>query len=94
VGDLCLELRVTPQDGRAIDATAMEQTHAVVAARVGMAGIAHPSVGRDGDHLVVVLPGLEDGTEVLDGEASQLAAVLRSGPLPLPLEAVSAGPCG
>ena len=28
VGDLCLELRVAPEDGRAIDATAMEQaTH-------------------------------------------------------------------
>jgi preprotein translocase subunit SecD len=29
-----------------------------------------------------------------DDQASQLAAVLRSGPLPLPIEEVSAGPCG
>ena len=29
-----------------------------------------------------------------DDEASQLAAVLRSGPLPLPLEVISSGPCG
>jgi preprotein translocase subunit SecD len=74
VGDLCLELRVALQDRRAIDATAMEQVHAVVAARVGMAGIANPSVGRDGDHLVVVLPGPEDGTEVLDALSGLLTA--------------------
>ncbi len=29
-----------------------------------------------------------------DDQVYQLAAVLRSGPLPLPLEEVSAGPCG
>ena len=74
VGDLCLELRGAPEDGEAIDATTMEQLHAVVAARVGLAGISNASVGRDGDHLVVWLPGLADGTQVLDALSGLLTA--------------------
>ncbi len=72
---LCLELRVAPQDGAAIDATAMEQARAVVAARVEMTGIVEPSLEMVGeDHLMVWLPGLEDGTEVLDALSGLVTA--------------------
>ena len=74
MGDLCLELRVAPEDGRAIDATAMEQLRTVVGARVGMTGISNPSVESDGDHLVVWLPGLADGADVLDALSGLLTA--------------------
>ncbi|HZW00677.1 MAG TPA: hypothetical protein VFF55_03840, partial [Candidatus Deferrimicrobium sp.] len=60
---LCLELRAAPEDGAAIDATAMEQARAVVAARVEMTGIVDPSIEMVGeDHLLVRLPGPADGT--------------------------------
>lgn len=75
VAGLCLELRVAPEDGAAIDAMAMEQARAVVAARVEMTGIAEPSIEMVGeDHLVVWLPGLEDGTEVLDALSALVLA--------------------
>jgi preprotein translocase subunit SecD len=74
VAGLCLELRVAPQDGQAIDASTMDQVLAVVAARVGMIGIADPSVERTGDHIVVWLPGLADGADVLDALSGLLTA--------------------
>jgi preprotein translocase subunit SecD len=39
-----------------------------------MTGIANPSVERDGDHLVVWMPGLEDGSNVLDALSGLLTA--------------------
>jgi preprotein translocase subunit SecD len=71
---LCLELRVAPQDAQAIDGTVMDQVQTVVGARVGMTGIANPSVERDGDHIVVWLPGLADGADVLDALSGLLTA--------------------
>jgi preprotein translocase subunit SecD len=73
-GNLCLELQVAPERGEAIETTTMEQLHAVVGARVSLAGISNASVGRDGDHLVVWLLGLADGTEVLDALSGLVTA--------------------
>jgi SecD/SecF fusion protein len=71
---LCIELRAAPHEGQAIDGTVMDQVRMVVGARVGATGIADPSVERDGDHLVVWLPGLEDGSDILDALSGLLTA--------------------
>jgi preprotein translocase subunit SecD len=72
---LCLELRVAPQDAQAIDGTVMDQVQTVVGARVGMTGIANPSVEMVGDdHLMVWLPGLADGADVLGALSGLLTA--------------------
>jgi SecD/SecF fusion protein len=74
VAGLCLELRAAPQDGQTVDGAVMEQVQTVVGARVGATGIADPSVERDGDHLVVWLPGLADRSDVLDALSVLLTA--------------------
>ena len=71
---LCLELQAAPQDGQTIDGTVMDQVQMVVGARVGMTGIANPSVGRDGDRIVVWLPGLANGADALDALSGLLTA--------------------
>ena len=68
------------------DSDTIDQTIEIIRNRVDALGVAEPEITRQGDNILVQLPGIEDQERVPDGvdDVFGVGEGIADGPLPLP----------